>query len=314
MSGALDSYVEQSRFWREECAFHFISGTRNSHSFAGLPVTAIAEAQNIEIHGIPTSCFRDNTSSQEWERLLIEYDAIKRGRSSRRPGFFRSKQGAIAITVHSGNDYILHYASLIRHALKGEVEKVEVVRYPEMERQVCVWTGLEPIFQKGDIVVCEFERRLCLGDVKRVRHLSETHSTSPHRWICRRDAETLEANERARNREQSGHKVLPLGESARRGAHRQLLRVQRWGLPLLWVKVVASFEISLSALATPQNMAGETSRVERSSLPPNEASTKSFTSRKERPVRRHQRSISRSTAPRPFMYASTTRSCGRAKG
>lgn len=69
--------------------------------------------------------------------------------NSVRPGLHvatdRARRRSLVLSVPPGRDYLVHYASLVRHVLVrtgADVETLRVVHYPEAERRLASWTGL----------------------------------------------------------------------------------------------------------------------------------------------------------------------------
>lgn len=83
-----------------------------------------------------------------------------------RPGYFIVPAGngssarKLIVAVPPGRDYVLHYASLIRHYLPRRGGLARVVRYPEAERTIGEWTGLGELVRPGDRLLVGFVREL----------------------------------------------------------------------------------------------------------------------------------------------------------
>ena len=128
---------------------------------AALEAALASGGWRVEIHGVPAGVFEQfELGGADCEKIALEYDAISRGVCARRPAFYRSAPTrTLFCAVTSGADYVLHYASLLRYALvelcagAGAAVDARVVRYPEMERQLCEWTAHAGSIQPGDTVV-----------------------------------------------------------------------------------------------------------------------------------------------------------------
>jgi hypothetical protein len=143
MGSALDSYVDQR-----------------------IPTVVIDEllrvGSSVEVHGIyPTHVPRivDNL------RLLHPGRAFP-GKSYNvlRPRLFIGAGGRLVMAVPPGHDYVLHYASLLRHHLRTggyPDELLRVERYPHVaEAGIATWTALADLVRPGD--------RLLMGYVNEV--------------------------------------------------------------------------------------------------------------------------------------------------
>ncbi len=55
----------------------------------------------------------------------------------------RARRRGLVLSVPPGRDYLIHYASLVRHVLaRAGAAPLTVVHYPEAERRLTTWTGL----------------------------------------------------------------------------------------------------------------------------------------------------------------------------
>ncbi len=100
-----------------------------------------------------------------------------------RPAFFHAsrdgRERLLGIAVVPGNDYVMHYASLTRHAARGMMleadEKIRVHRFPLVEQHLPAWTHLSSDFvRKGD--------RVLLGYVEEIRSHFERTSIEVSDW------------------------------------------------------------------------------------------------------------------------------------
>jgi hypothetical protein len=146
MAGALDTYVTQR--------------------IPAAAVRAVLAGAALELHGVPAAVLAQLLAADGLytEALPLPYDARARGTCSRRPAFVLcAARRVVYVAVMSGSDYLLHYASLLRHAVlqaasttaaaAAALGRLRVVRYPEMERQLCAWTAFDGCVQPGDVVV-----------------------------------------------------------------------------------------------------------------------------------------------------------------
>lgn len=89
-----------------------------------------------------------------------------------RPKFFdclnEQGQRVFVVAVNSGRDYVFHYASMLKHVVGmfsvQTADKIEVIRYPQAEASIHIWTDLNTsIVKKEDLVILgyveEIDRR-----------------------------------------------------------------------------------------------------------------------------------------------------------
>jgi hypothetical protein len=136
MSEAIDTYVRQK-----------------------LPCEIIADTLGakgrIEIHGIYPEHFQGLSLALGYDRCEpVDFrHKVKLDRyNSVRPQFFRciNRQGlpCLVVAVIPGRDYVVHYATLVRHfaytisAEPSTDDMVRVLRYPLAENTIAEWTGL----------------------------------------------------------------------------------------------------------------------------------------------------------------------------
>ena len=139
--------------------------------------TALHADWRVELHSVPAPVFERLLSERHVtaRRVRIAYDGIQRAKCSRRPAFYMCEElRCLFVAVMSGSDYVLHYASLLRHAALlltdtqssataaaaaaidpqvSVLSRLTVVLYPQMLRQVCSWTAFDPAVRHGDTVV-----------------------------------------------------------------------------------------------------------------------------------------------------------------
>ncbi|MCB1067207.1 MAG: hypothetical protein KDK56_03385 [Simkania sp.] len=76
----------------------------------------------------------------------------------------------MAIAVTPGEDYIYHYAAMLRFYLSSVTSKshrlLEIIRYPDLEASIAKWTGLDTNFvKKDDFLVLGFIQEI-LAELK----------------------------------------------------------------------------------------------------------------------------------------------------
>lgn len=138
----------------------------------------------IEVHGTyPThlpSLVREATVANirplERETRREQRTSTTKRFNSVRPRFFEGVgtdgRPVLLVGVGCGEDYVLHYASMLRHEWSLSTsepagDRLRVVRYPAAERDLPIWTGLDESFVRaGDRVVLGYveECRSRLGD------------------------------------------------------------------------------------------------------------------------------------------------------
>lgn len=144
MGAALDAYVAQ-RLPREQLD------------------AARAQGKPVEVHGI---------YPYHLPRVLPGAVPVAAGLHPRagklcnaiRPWWFAHPAGQLVVAVPPGRDYVLHYASLIRHY---GAELRQVTRYPEAERAIASWSGLGELVRPGD--------RILVGYVDELTALLRAH-------------------------------------------------------------------------------------------------------------------------------------------
>lgn len=154
---------------------HTMYAAVDPYSGQKLPRQAIEQliiaGGRIEVHGVyPThvrSLMEDRTLTSvmlltEQTKNQLEMATTKRFNTVR-PHFYSatdaSGQPVILVGVGAGEDYLMHYATMIRHTVLTTSAMVSdnfltVYRYPEAETDIAYWTGLDDHFvQPGDRVV-----------------------------------------------------------------------------------------------------------------------------------------------------------------
>jgi hypothetical protein len=123
----------------------------------------LEEGGRIEIHGVyPTHLagLLENKTMSFVRRLdtatenIAKMSTTKRFNSIR-PHFYEGRdlsgQSVLLVAVGVGDDYVAHYATMIRHVVgtltaHPPLDFLRVVRYPEAERDIAYWTGLDGSF------------------------------------------------------------------------------------------------------------------------------------------------------------------------
>lgn len=144
---------------------------------------AIMNQWKIEVHGIYPTFFEDVAQHIGFdliEPIEFEHNSKIKKLNYIRPRFFIGykigKKNTLGIAVTPGEDYIYHYAGMLRYYISSVTAKshrlLEIVRYPELEASIAEWTGLDRSFvKKGDFLVLGFIQEI-LKELK--SHLSMT--------------------------------------------------------------------------------------------------------------------------------------------
>jgi hypothetical protein len=171
-----------------------MSSAINAYVEKKLPIEpikdALAKDKRIYVLGCYARHFEDNPqlfNYENYERIPFA-PPHKVGREKRfnvyRPQFYwgQRKTGEVdfVCAVFPGRDYVLQYASLMRHLawdLKSTaMKKFHIVRYPHVEATLCGWTQLDDKFVKpGDIIVLGYvdELKSFLINNPKFKHSSE---------------------------------------------------------------------------------------------------------------------------------------------
>jgi Prenyltransferase and squalene oxidase repeat len=139
---------------------------------------ALLGETEIEIHGIYPDHFKSIASMFSWDdisEITFNHKQSENLFNVKRPRFFyvHREDGTqiLIVAVIPGKDYVLHYASLIRHIAyfhtKHAEQHIRIFRYPYVEKFLAKWTKLNiEMIVSGD--------RILLGHVSLVReHLNE---------------------------------------------------------------------------------------------------------------------------------------------
>lgn len=133
---------------------------------------ALVEGRTTEIHGIYPDHFPLVADELGYSGItMIPFSPPKGGGALNyiRPRYFRAnnKHGkpVLLVAVTPGRDYVRHYAGLVRHHLFHHTchaeSVISVVRYPEAERTLPLWTGLMNGFvANGEAVVVGYVQEL----------------------------------------------------------------------------------------------------------------------------------------------------------
>ncbi len=136
---------------------------------------AIINEWNIEVHGIFPNLFLQHSKELGFD--AIEHVPFKHNKRVKkynyiRPHFFigykMNQRNTLIISVTPGEDYIYHYASIIRHYLhkltRNAECKLTIHRYQALEQELSAWTGLDHHFvMPQDIVI--------MGNVEELQEL-----------------------------------------------------------------------------------------------------------------------------------------------
>ncbi|MBN9344434.1 MAG: hypothetical protein BGO76_09020 [Caedibacter sp. 38-128] len=133
---------------------------------------ALIHEWKIEIHGIYPLLFSENAGKLGFdviEQISFQHNKKEKRFNYIRPQFFigykKNKPNTLIIAVTPGEDYIYHYASMVRHYLskltKNAEDLFEIHRYPDLEDKLADWTNLDNKFvHSHDIVI--------LGSVEKI--------------------------------------------------------------------------------------------------------------------------------------------------
>lgn len=123
---------------------------------------ALSLGFRIEVHGVSSELLEANQEqlgiSSRLQEIDLAYNRWQRAKCSRRPIFYLAEeQKKIVVSVISGNDYLRHYAALLRHYVHHETEAnpeetVTIIEYPALQNALCEWTSFDQAIQEGDLV------------------------------------------------------------------------------------------------------------------------------------------------------------------
>lgn len=163
-----------------------------------LPSTQMAEllhsGGSIEVHGTYPTHLPSLLEGRHFTDIrLLEIQtenqramATTKRFNTVRPHFYRAFDATgrevILVAVGCGDDYVMHYASMVRHACQvastTDLERrLRVVRYPTAEQDIAAWTGLDhTMVAEGDRVVIGYveECRDRLGGDAATIHSAES--------------------------------------------------------------------------------------------------------------------------------------------
>lgn len=140
----------------------------------GVMEDALLRSADIEVHGVYPAHFAA-VATRLGARHVVTIGALQlpgKRLNGVRPQLFTGSdcfgRERLFVAVPPGRDYVLHYASLVRHLLRGVSPRrdstLSVWRYPRAEREIAEWTGLDAtLVEPGDTVV--------LGKVELLRQL-----------------------------------------------------------------------------------------------------------------------------------------------
>lgn len=142
---------------------------------------AIISGKTIEIHGIyPTHLQEvcEYLGFSDLQKIDFDHNPSQKMFNFVRPEFYfakRDEKEILLVVVTPGRDYILHYASMIKHLIAIYTTKVDkilkVFRYPYVENSIHTWTNLnQDFFGQNDILIIgyveEFNKYLLQSKVK----------------------------------------------------------------------------------------------------------------------------------------------------
>jgi hypothetical protein len=165
-----------------------------------LPIAALYQALidgvPIELHGIYPEHLPMVAAALGFSNLTeVPFAPHREGKRLNyvRPAYFRTHNesgGRLVIAVTPGREYLRHYAGLVRHFLflhtSRAEELVKIVRYPEAERSIAVWTGLDRGFvRRGDTVVVGYVEEIA-AELAAAGHFSCEVSVDNRYFVSRR--------------------------------------------------------------------------------------------------------------------------------
>ena len=169
---------------------HTMSIALDQYVCQKLPIQELLEATAlgipIELHGL-TPGYLENAPREfcisSFSRIPWEYVSTVKESNNIRPTFYkvmRESEQSIFVIVPFGQDYIRHYATLIRHFISmntvNHQDHISVTRYPRIEVEMADITGLNSlVVQGGDIVV--------IGHVSELRDFFRKRYESTERFF-----------------------------------------------------------------------------------------------------------------------------------
>lgn len=143
---------------------------------------ALLRSAAIEVHGVYPTHFAAVAArlGDHHIRTVGSLQLPDKRLNAVRPRLFTGQncydQERLFLAVPPGQDYVAHYASMVRHVLRRASVKLEptlaVWRYPTAEREIARWTGLDPtLVEPGDTVV--------LGKVELLREVFDERARAP---------------------------------------------------------------------------------------------------------------------------------------
>lgn len=132
---------------------------------------AIALGCPIELHGLPPGHLEaapEEFGISHYSRIPWEYASTVKEFNNIRPVFFRVQRDqdpAIFVVVPFGQDYVRHYATLIRHFISMNTAHyhghISVTRYPRIETDMADITGLNGlVIRSGETIVLGYASEL----------------------------------------------------------------------------------------------------------------------------------------------------------
>ncbi len=145
---------------------------------------ALRSGETIEVHGIYPTHFRTVAGQLQLSQIdsvAFQHKKAMDSFNEVRPCFFRATrtngQRVFVLAVIPGRDYVLHYASMVRHLVLQRytmkvAERLLVFRYPLAEKHLPAWTGL-------DTTLIKPRDRVLLGYISALREHVEAGGQFP---------------------------------------------------------------------------------------------------------------------------------------
>lgn len=152
MFTAVDSYSEKTLTTDELGALLQSGGRIEVHGTYPTHLPALIEGSTIT----DLELLVDRTENQRLMATTKRFNNV-------RPHFYQgtdpSGRRVLFVGAGCGEDYVLHYASMLRHVWHNTTraeprDRLRIVRYPQAEQDIAYWTGLDQSFvHAGDRVV-----------------------------------------------------------------------------------------------------------------------------------------------------------------
>ena len=128
----------------------------------------------INVHGIypaHVSLLEEKLPNTKLQEFVFLPNKRQKQFNHVRPRYFvQGELEALHILVTPGSDYVYHYASMIRHLLStlsiDSKSLLSIYRYPKLEQNIAIWTGLnEEFIRPNDVLVLGYVNEV-LGYIK----------------------------------------------------------------------------------------------------------------------------------------------------